>query len=109
MTEKTIKKKPISKGDGEYPLHEHLPAPPALESPTERLLRRFFFDMMLPSRSITSLVFAGLKLYQRTGLQTLVYRTRLLDIVNALPRPLQGKLKMPEKLIPTATVDLSPT
>ncbi|TMB83066.1 MAG: 4Fe-4S dicluster domain-containing protein [Chloroflexi bacterium] len=91
--ETTLQEKPISKGDSEYPLHEHVPAPPALESPTERLLRRFFFDMMLPSRSITSLVFAGLKLYQRTGLQTLVHRTRLLDIVKhasgeLLPAPL---------------------
>src|SRR5438067_2433574 len=64
--------------------------------------------MMLPSRSITSLVFAGLKLYQRTGLQTLVHRTRLLDIVNALPTPLQGKLKMPEKLMPNASGELLP-
>ena len=106
--ETALQEKPISKGDGEYPLHEHVPAPPALESPTERLLRRFFFDMMLPSRSITSLVFAGLKLYQRTGLQTLVHRTRLLDIVNALPTPLQGKLKMPEKLMPNASGELLP-
>ncbi|TMD33209.1 MAG: 4Fe-4S dicluster domain-containing protein, partial [Chloroflexi bacterium] len=106
--ETTLQEKPISKGDSEYPLHEHVPAPPALESPTERLLRRFFFDMMLPSRSITSLVFAGLKLYQRTGLQTLVHRTRLLDIVNALPTPLQGKLKMPEKLMPYASGELLP-
>src|SRR5947209_5046809 len=106
--ETTLPEKPISKGDGEYPLHEHVPAPPALESPTERLLRRFFFDMMLPSRPIMSLVFAGLKLYQRTGLQALVYRTRLLDIVNALPTPLQGKLKMPEKLMPHASGELLP-
>src|SRR5947199_3208535 len=63
---------------------------------------------MLPSRPIMSLVFAGLKLYKRTVLQALVYRTRLLDIVNALPTPLQGKLKMPEKLMPHASGELLP-
>src|SRR5207247_10602189 len=55
-----------------------------------------------------SLVFGGLKLYQRTGLHALVYRTRLLDIVNALPTPLHGKLKMPEKLMPHASGELLP-
>jgi len=99
---------PVAKGDEDYPLHEHIPAPPTLESPTERLLRRFFFDMMLPSRPITSLVFGGLKLYQRSGLQTLVHRTGLLDAVNALPTPLQGKLKTPEELMPDVRGDLLP-
>src|SRR5437588_3054904 len=106
--ETTLQEKPISKGDGEYPLHEHVPAPPALESPTERLLRRFFFDLMLPSRMITSLVFAGLKLYQRSGLQSVVHKTGLLDLTNALPTPLQGKLKTPEELMPQAAGDLLP-
>jgi len=106
--ETTLQEKPVAKGDSQYPLHEHIPAPPTLESPTERLLRRFFFDMMLPSRPITSLVFAGLKLYQRSGLQALVHRTRLLDAVDALPTPLQGKLKMPEKLMHHAGGELLP-
>ena len=105
----TLQEKPIAKGNSDYPLHEHIPAPPTLESPTERLLRRFFFDIMLPSRAITSLVFAGLKLYQRTGLQALVHRTGLLDAMNALPTPLQGKLKMPEKLMSHTHGALLPT
>src|ERR1700726_349752 len=36
-------------GTASFPLHEHSDGQPALESPTERLLRRFFFDIMLPS------------------------------------------------------------
>src|SRR5712691_5253598 len=99
---------PVAKGDADYPLHEHIPAPPTLESPTERLLRRFFFDIMLHSRPITSIVFGGLKLYQRSGLQTLVHRTGLLDAVNALPTPLQGKLKTPEELMPDVGGELLP-
>ena len=99
---------PVAKGDADYPLHEHIPAPPTLESPTERLLRRFFFDIMLPSRPITSIVFGGLKLYQRSGLQALVHRTGLLDAVNALPTPLQGKLKTPEELMPDVGGELLP-
>ncbi len=81
---------------------------PALESFTERLLRRFFFDRILPSRLATSFVFAGLKLYQRSGLQILIHRTGLLEMVNALPTPLQGKLKTPEALMPRASGDLLP-
>jgi glycolate oxidase iron-sulfur subunit len=99
---------PETEGTVNYPLHTQVHRPPTLESPTERLLRRFFFDLMLPSRLVTSLVFAGLKLYQRTGLQTLVYRTGLLDAVNALPTPFQGKLKTPEELMSHATGDLLP-
>src|SRR6266568_2595508 len=79
-----------------------------LESLTNRALRRFFFDLMLPSRTLTSLVFAALKVYQRSGLQTLIHRTGLLDIVNALPTPLQGQLKTPEELMPYASGDLLP-
>lgn len=79
-----------------------------LESLTERALRRFFFDLMLPSRIITSLVFAALKVYQRSGLQTLIRRTGLLDVANALPTPLQGQLKNPEELMPLASGDLMP-
>src|SRR5437867_872049 len=47
------------------------PTPTRLSLPL-RLLRRFFFDIMLPSRLVLALVFAGLKIYQRSGLQTLV-------------------------------------
>lgn len=72
-------------------------------------LRRFFFDLMLPSRPVTSLVFAGLKLYQRSGLQTLARGTGMLDAVNALPTPFKGKLKLPETLMPQAGGDLIPT
>jgi glycolate oxidase iron-sulfur subunit len=75
---------------------------------TERALRRFFFDIMLPSRLTTSLTFAGLKIYQRSGLQTLVHKSRLLEYVNALPSPLQGKLAIPEALMPQASGDLFP-
>lgn len=100
--------KPVAEGDSNYPLHTHLPTSPILESFTERALRRFFFDLMLPSRLVTSLVFAGLKLYQRTGLQTFVQRTGLLDFANALPTPLQGKIKTPEELMPDVGGDLLP-
>jgi glycolate oxidase iron-sulfur subunit len=73
-----------------------------------QLLRRFFFDIMLPSRLVLSLIFAGLKLYQRSGLQTLVHRTGLLDAIDALPTPFQGKLKVPEALMDKAKGDLIP-
>ncbi|MGZ3625959.1 MAG: (Fe-S)-binding protein [Ktedonobacteraceae bacterium] len=79
-----------------------------LESLTNRILRRFFFDLMLPSRTLTSLVFAALKIYQRSGLQTLIRRTGLLDIANALPTPFQGQLKTPEELMSSAGGDLLP-
>nr|BBH95855.1 glycolate oxidase iron-sulfur subunit [Thermogemmatispora argillosa] len=74
----------------------------SLESPTTRLLRRAFFDLLLPSRSMTTLLFAALKLYQRSGLQALVHATGLLDLVNALPTPFRGQLKTPEALMATA-------
>ncbi|RAQ94845.1 (Fe-S)-binding protein [Thermogemmatispora tikiterensis] len=73
-----------------------------LESRTTRLLRRAFFDVLLPSRLMTTLFFAALKLYQRSGLQALVHATGLLDMVNALPTPFQGRLKTPEALMAPA-------
>jgi glycolate oxidase iron-sulfur subunit len=73
-----------------------------------RLLRRFFFDVMLPSRLVTSLVFGGLKVYQRTGLQDLVRRTGMLDLANGLPTPFQGKLKLPEELMDNVSGDILP-
>lgn len=63
------------------------------------LLRRFYFDAMLPSRTMLSIVFGGLKIYQRSGLQTLVRNTGLLNFVDNLPTPFQGKLKVPEELM----------
>src|SRR5881227_2949802 len=92
----------------EFPVYHYMDKPKVLESLTNRVLRRFFFDLMLPSRKLTSLVFAVLKMYQRSGLQTLVRRTGLLDVANALPTPLQGQLKMPEELMPSASGDLLP-
>ncbi len=97
-----------SSGSEDTPLHEYSYKRPVLESLTNRLLRRFFFDLMLPSRTLTSLVFAALKVYQRSGLQTLIRHTRLLDLANALPTPLQGQLKTPEELMPYASGDLLP-
>ncbi len=87
--------------------HGLIPLPVQIAS--EELLRQFFFDVMLPSRLVTSLVFGGLKVYQRTGLQTLVHRTGLLNLVNALPTPFQGKLKIPEELMPDVGGDVLPT
>lgn len=74
----------------------------------ERTLRRFFFDIMLPSRPVTSLAFAGLKIYQRSGLQSLMHKTGLLERIDSLPTPFQGKLSIPEALMPQATGDLLP-
>lgn len=73
-----------------------------------QLLRRFFFDVMLPSRLVLSVVFAGLKLYQRSGLQALAHSTGIFDAINALPTPFQGKLKVPEALMDKAKGDLIP-
>lgn len=81
---------------------------PTINTIATGLLRRFFFDLMLPSRLVTSLVFAGLKLYQRSGLQMLVHRAGLLDVVNNLPTPFQGKLLVPEALMEAATGELIP-
>ena len=95
-------------GNEEFPADHYLDRRNVLESLTERVLRHFFFDLMLPSRTFTSLVFAALKVYQRSGLQTLIHRTGLLDVVNALPTPLQGQLKTPEELMPSASGELLP-
>jgi glycolate oxidase iron-sulfur subunit len=73
-----------------------------------KFLRKFFFDVMLPSRLVLSLVFGGLKLYQRSGLQALVHKTGLLDAINALPTPFQGKFKLPEDLMASASGDIFP-
>ncbi|HLZ62200.1 MAG TPA: heterodisulfide reductase-related iron-sulfur binding cluster [Ktedonosporobacter sp.] len=81
---------------------------PNLNSLLAKLLHRFFFDAMLPSRLVLSLVFAGLKIYQRSGLQALVHRSGLLDMANSLPTPFQGKLKVPEELMDGAKGDLIP-
>ncbi len=95
-------------GTGDFSLYEYTESRPAIESLTQRFLRRFFFDLMLPSRLVTSLVFAALKMYQRSGLQSLAHRAGLLDAVNALPTALRGQLKTPEELIPAASGDLFP-
>jgi glycolate oxidase iron-sulfur subunit len=97
-----------SHDEKEFPVDRYLNKHNATESLTDRVLRYFFFDLMLPSRKLTSLVFAALKIYQRSGLQTLVRRTGLLDLANALPTPLQGQLKTPEELMPPASGDLLP-
>ncbi len=99
---------PEPEGNAQYPLYMDEGRSPALESTSERLLRRFFFDVVLPSRTVTSLVFAGLKVYQRSGLQSLAHRTGLFDRANALPTPFQGKLATPEALMPAAQGDLFP-
>jgi glycolate oxidase iron-sulfur subunit len=83
-------------------------APTSQKPLAKTLLRRFFFDVMLPSRLVLSLVFAGLKLYQRSGLQALVHRTGLLDIANSLPTPFQGQLKEPEALMEQARGEIIP-
>ena len=95
-------------GNEEFPVDRYSDKRKVLESLTNRALRSFFFDLMLPSRKLTSFVFAALKIYQRSGLQTLVRRTGLLDFANALPTPLQGQLKTPEELMPSASGDLLP-
>lgn len=81
---------------------------PLLNRVTFAALRRFFFGVMLPSRLVLTLVFAGLKLYQRSGLQAFVHRSGLLDTINALPTPFQGRLKIPEALMDAATGPLVP-
>jgi glycolate oxidase iron-sulfur subunit len=80
----------------------------ALESTTTRLLRRLFFDLLLPSRLLTALFFAALKLYQRSGLQRLVHATGLLALLNALPTPFRGQLEIPEALMASARGALLP-
>ncbi len=78
---------------------------PQQHSATERLLRRAVFGAVLPSRPLTSLLFTGLKLYQRSGLQSLVRAVGLLDL---LPGPLAGKLREPEALMPRIEGPLLP-
>jgi glycolate oxidase iron-sulfur subunit len=95
-------------GNSSFPVDHSSDKRNALESLTDRVLRRFFFDLILPSRTLTSLVFAALKIYQRSGLQILLRRTGLLDVANTLPTPLQGQLKTPEELMPSASGDLLP-
>lgn len=99
---------PAPEGTDQYPLHKDEGRSPHLESPAERFLRYLFFDVILPSRLATSLLFAGLKIYQRSGLRTLVHRTGLLNLANALPTPLQGQLTTPEELMDGARGDLIP-
>ncbi len=85
-----------------------MPTQTRSEQVAHQILRRFFFDAMLPSRLVLSLVFSGLKLYQRSGLQSLVLRSGLLDAVNNLPTPFQGQLKIPEAIMDRARGDLIP-
>lgn len=67
-----------------------------------RLLRHFFFDTMLPSRKILSLVFGGLKVYQRSGAQKLVHSLGLLTLANNLPTPFKHQIALPEELMHNA-------
>jgi glycolate dehydrogenase iron-sulfur subunit len=105
---------PISASvEAELPALSQQPdATPATAQPAtafaQQALRRFFFDWMLPSRPLTSLVFAGLKIYQRSGLQNLARRSGLLERIDQLPTPFQGQLSTPEALMPQATGDLLP-
>ena len=71
-------------------------------------LRRFFFDIMLPSRLVLSLVFAGLKIYQRSGLQAIAHRTKIFDAINNLPTSFKGKLLIPESLMDGVEGNLIP-
>ncbi len=72
------------------------------------LLHHFFFKCMLPSRSVLSLVFGGLKLYQRSGFQKLVHRSGLFAVINNLPTAFKGKLMLPEALMDAARGDVVP-
>ncbi|HET8846035.1 MAG TPA: (Fe-S)-binding protein, partial [Ktedonobacteraceae bacterium] len=74
----------------------------------KQALKRFFFDGMLPSRFLTSLTFAGLKIYQRSGLQQFARKSGLLKVMDALPTPFQGTLLLPEALMPRASGALLP-
>jgi glycolate oxidase iron-sulfur subunit len=75
------------------------------QNATERVLRKTVFGAILPSRKLTMLLFGSLKLYQRSGLQTLARKLNLVDFV---PGPLSGKLKEPEALLPALQGDLFP-
>jgi glycolate oxidase iron-sulfur subunit len=85
------------------------PASPTKSSLAIRLLRHFFFDIMLPSRLILTLVFGGLKLYQRSGLQKLVHSTGVFDALNNLPTPFKGQLSTPEALMDNVRGDITLT
>jgi glycolate oxidase iron-sulfur subunit len=80
----------------------------ARKSRTATLLRHFFFDSMLTSRPVLTAVFGGLKIYQRSGMQNLVHRTKLLELANSLPTPIQGQLKVPEELMEGAQGPIIP-
>lgn len=97
-----------SHGSDEYDSLMSPTETPVLNSFVAKAIRRFFFDIMLPSRLVLTLVFAGLKLYQRSGLQALVHNIGLFDAINNLPTPLQGKLKVPEALMDVATGPIVP-
>ncbi len=84
-------------------------APHLLDTLAPRLLHRFFFDRVLPSRTALSLVFGGLKMYQRSRLQFLVHQSGLFELLNTLPTPFQGKLSIPEKLMDQVSGDIFPT
>jgi glycolate oxidase iron-sulfur subunit len=74
----------------------------------QKLLYLFFFRIMLRSRIVLSLVFGGLKLYQRSKLQTIVHKSGLFDAINNLPGPFQGKLAVPEALVADVQGDILP-
>ncbi len=99
---------PDRQATDEYTLMLGPTTQPTEASLAAKLLRGFFFDFMLPSRLILSLVFGGLKLYQRLGLQAIVHSTGLLDIINALPTPFQGQIKAPEELMDSAAGPVLP-
>ncbi len=75
---------------------------------TARLLRRFFFDIMLPSRLVLTVIFGGLKLYQRSGLQKLVHALGLFALIDNLPTPFKGRLDLPEALMDGARGEILP-
>jgi glycolate oxidase iron-sulfur subunit len=103
-----IQQGPDRQATDEYTLMLGPTTTPTEASQAAKLLRSFFFDFMLPSRLILSLVFGGLKLYQRLGLQTLIHRIGLLDTINALPTPFQGQVKIPEELMDAAAGPVIP-
>jgi Fe-S oxidoreductase len=64
-----------------------------------RLLHTFFFNTLLPSRTVLSTVFGGLKIYQRSGVQKLVHNLGLFSLANNLPTPFKHQLTLPEELM----------
>ncbi|GCF10387.1 (Fe-S)-binding protein [Dictyobacter arantiisoli] len=74
----------------------------AKNSRSSKLLKLFFFKSMLPSHTVLSIVFGGLKIYQQSGLQKFTRGTGLLNRINNLPTPFQGQLKLPEELMDSA-------